>query len=81
MTKKTVWHEGPPPSIGWWPASLVRNKKCLRWWNGFAWSYAVYKADDPIVVARTAGRRAPTAVQGCIEWTHRPANWPERGRT
>lgn len=36
-----VWHSGPPPSIGWWPASCQKDSTILRWWNGKYWSEGV----------------------------------------
>lgn len=33
-----IWRKGPPPSIGWWPASCARNPDMLRWWDGKRWS-------------------------------------------
>ena len=75
----TKWHKGPPPSIGWWPASVIRNTNALRWWNGERWSNACVR-DEPIKsVAKNAARKAE--YQHDIEWTDRPASWPERSRT
>ena len=74
----TTWHKGPPPSIGWWPASRLRNPGILRWWNGKSWSTAahvVYTAEE---AAETA---AVETTMSDIEWTERPASWPERART
>ncbi len=74
----TTWHKGPPPSIGWWPASCRRNKKLLRWWNGRAWSL-------PAHIQETAEEAAKSAYVESfwddIEWTDRPASWPERSKT
>jgi hypothetical protein len=74
----TTWHKGPPPSIGWWPASRRRNSDILRWWNGKSWSTAAH-------IRMTAKEAAESAYVATflddIEWTDRPASWPERGRT
>lgn len=37
-----VWHKGPPPSEGWWPASSSAELCIwdLRFWNGEFWSLA-----------------------------------------
>jgi hypothetical protein len=76
----TTWHKGPPPSIGWWPASIVHDPSILRWWDGMRWSMAV----DDIKDSDTAGMYAkkPCLIYpDDIEWTDRPASWPERSRT
>jgi hypothetical protein len=74
----TTWHKGPPPSIGWWPASRKRNKESLRWWNGQAWSLAAHFVYTAKEAAETA---AVETNMSDIEWTDRPASWPERSRT
>jgi hypothetical protein len=74
------WHKGPPPSVGWWPASWSRSDNVFRWWDGRLWSAAA----SSIFTARSAEKQAktPAAVQQhSIEWTDRPADWPERSRT
>lgn len=74
----TVWHKGPPPSLGWWPASDRRNAFVLRWWNGKNWSTAV----GAWRTAEAAGKAATTPTRGGeIEWRDRPDNWPERSKT
>lgn len=32
------WHKGPPPHRGWWNASVGRDNKAWRWWDGRHWS-------------------------------------------
>jgi hypothetical protein len=76
---KTIWHKGPPPSIGWWPASWGRLKGAYRWWNGHEWSVAVscrHSAREAAAEARVAA-----AYQERVEWTDRPKHWPKRSRT
>jgi hypothetical protein len=75
----TKWHKGPPPSIGWWPASLCQDKNSLRWWNGEYWSRAVKSNFSMSLVIKYAKMRAP--FQSTIKWTHRPSTWPERSKT
>jgi hypothetical protein len=75
----TTWHKGPPPSIGWWPASYFRNPDAHRWWNGEWWSAAAWPDSSADEVARAA--RSKEACQDLIEWTDRPAWWPERSKT
>jgi hypothetical protein len=76
---KTKWFKGPPPSIGWWPASRLRLSDTLRWWNGKKWSLPAYEK----YTAKEAGKRArlPSFCGTDIEWTNRPASWPERSKT
>lgn len=75
-----VWRKGPPPSVGWWPATRHRSRMILRWWNGSAWS-------PPVTSVFTAKEAAVEAAkvdahwQDAIEWTDRPADWPARSLT
>ena len=74
----TTWHEGPPPSIGWWPASRSREPDLFRWWNGKWWSVPARSWMTEEQAEVTA--KLKSAVND-IEWTDRPASWPERSRT
>lgn len=78
MSKKITWHSGPPPSVGWWPASTQRNSRVFRWWDGELWSTVAMLGDSWKDVARYAAikDRRPN-----ILWTDRPASWPARSRT
>jgi hypothetical protein len=75
----TTWHKGPPPSIGWWPASYSRDPDAHRYYNGEWWSAAAYPACAANEAAAIACRKS--AWQNDIEWTDRPAWWPERSKT
>ena len=68
MSKRT-WKSGPPPSVGWWPASWNCTLGAIRWWNGEWWSVAA----NPTTVAKIAGRIALAKAedQDEIEWTDR----------
>jgi hypothetical protein len=79
MSTKTKWFKGPPPSLGWWPASYSRNKKSIRWWNGSYWSLASVKGQSLDTVSYRA--HIPASASLSIEWTHRPKNWPKRSMT
>ncbi len=74
------WRSGPPPSVGWWPASTTRNRHLFRWWDGERWSACAIASDLPHEVERRAGIAAGEPMR-LIEWTDRPADWPERSRT
>jgi hypothetical protein len=75
----TTWHKGPPPSIGWWPTSNYRDPDAHRWWNGEWWSAAAYPEEAANTAAAVACLKG--ARQDDIEWTDRPAWWPERSKT
>lgn len=73
------WHKGPPPSVGWWPASMCEDTKMVRWWNGKKWSAAT-KGDVTGDPAKAKAREAWYS-QSDIKWLPRPASWPKRSRT
>ncbi len=75
----TTWRKGPPPSVGWWPASRSREPVVLRWWNGEWWSVGCVSNYTVKTVARLATQKS--RYQAKIEWTDRPADWPERSKT
>jgi hypothetical protein len=77
----TKWHKGPPPSIGWWPASVVRDANILRWWNGWCWSAAAEEKSSQWGVIVAASKRENLSLQTEIEWTDRPEWWPARSKT
>ena len=80
MVKKRTaeWYSGPPPSIGWWPASVTRDPKALRWWNGEHWSLACYRGMDLRQITRYSALKTENKF---IYWTWRPSGWPRRSRT
>lgn len=41
-----VWRTGPPPEIGWWPASYNDNVDVLRYWDGSRWSFNVRPSES-----------------------------------
>ena len=77
----TTWRKGPPPSVGWWPASTSRNANCLRWWDGLQWSFPAHVKWTAEVAAKEASQPTEQQLQDEIEWTDRPADWPERSKT
>lgn len=74
-----TWKNGPPPSLGWWPASFVQNEDTLRWWDGNCWSMGANKRHTAEQAAQFASVPAESGLFG-IEWTERPDNWPEHSR-
>lgn len=77
MAKKQ-WFSGPPPSLGWWPASIFKNENTFRWWNGKQWSVAVTKQHTAYAASYRARMLSEVT---SIRWKHRPDDWPERSRT
>lgn len=72
------WHTGPPPSMGWWPASVSRDGATIRWWDGSAWSMACHHSTP---IENVGYRAAMKTDRAGIEWKARPAYWPKRSRT
>ncbi len=58
--KLTDWAEGPPPCVGWWNASVVRDPDCRRWWDGKCWSRAVWNIESEESAERA--KRVPFSV-------------------
>ena len=61
------WFSGPPPSIGWYPASISQNWELLRYWDGSVWSWAVNYQASPQEVAAGLKREAQSGT-GFIKW-------------
>ena len=78
MTKRK-WYSGPPPSVGWWPASIGRDKDVLRWWNGEFWSLPVWVGCTKQFAAHAAQIKALNS--SVIEWTESPDSWPAWSKT
>ena len=69
--KQRTWHSGPPPSVGWWPASGRQDPTAIRWWDGGVWSLEArpsYCAED---AAFFATKKAGITFQDHIKWTER----------
>lgn len=78
--KDDEWFSGPPPSPGWWPASINKDPEAFRWYDPAGWwSEAAFSYQSAGRIARMA--RIKTALQKAVRWRHRPADWPERSRT
>lgn len=75
--KQLEWHRGPPPHVGWWNASKVRDVIAWRWWSGTAWSVPAYPEYSMQNVWRMSRRRLSQTEQRDIEWTW---HWPENAR-
>lgn len=78
---KSEWKKGPPPSMGWWPASASECLYEYRWWDGEYWSWSVYECDRISNIEHYARKRERDRQQLMIKWMPRPDNWPERSRT
>jgi hypothetical protein len=75
------WHKGPPPSIGWWPASVSGDPDATRWWDGKRWSEVAFDGYSAAEVETTAKTPVGWIKQPYIQWQHRPESWPERSKT
>lgn len=69
-----VWHEGPPPHVGWWNASTTKDHAAWRWWDGKQWSRATYPHQPAEYAAKEAACAAD--VQD-VEWAD---YWPRGAR-
>ena len=78
--KKQVWKSGPPPSVGWWPASCFNDVSVIRWWNGRYWSADAYRHMSAYVAAERAEIRS-VSPNNEIEWRDRPKSWLARSKT
>lgn len=76
---KPKWKSGPPPSVGWWPASRQQKPGILRWWDGEQWSEHARWTSSAGEAAKRAARPCWNASQ--VFWHNRPAWWPERSKT
>ena len=76
---ESEWNSGPPPSCGWWPASVAKDPTALRWWDGRRWSRVAWPEFDADTAAGKARCKANTKAR--IFWMRRPASWPARSRT
>lgn len=74
--QERVWHKGPPPHVGWWNASNIRNRGSWRWWDGRRWSLDACAAHEPSYVAVRAGQYQ-SVYTTVTEWTH---YYPEGAR-
>lgn len=63
-----TWRSGPPPEVGWWPASTSQNPELLRWWNGKFWSD--YAVDGDVSRFAAICAKEPAYSDG-IKWTDR----------
>lgn len=65
------WYTGAPPAIGWWPASINRDVRVLRWWDGRVWSIAVLDTCRASYAARIAllpAIRSAPHIEWCARW-------------
>lgn len=70
-------HGEPPPHEGWWNASVSKNKRAWRWWDGVAWSQVVFEEQSDVAAARAASTYANQYKQDKIRWTR---YWPDNAR-
>jgi hypothetical protein len=73
--KRPVWKSGPPPSVGWWPASDCYSPAAIRYWNGSGWSCPCYRG-DPMWLVEQLTKGPYTDGPRNVRWRARPRNWP-----
>ena len=62
------WFSGPPPEIGWWPASTCRDPRAIRYYDGEQWS----KTARAGMAVKQAARMAKQKLYGAsVEWAKR----------
>lgn len=61
---------GPPPSIGWWPATIHGIRGPIRWWNGEHWSACAFKGESMEHVLKMAKTQADSTTAEFIKWSH-----------
>lgn len=74
-SNRRIWRDGPPPSVGWWNASIKRDSTSWRWWDGKQWSHPAYPEYSPTYAAQMAGEKHKS--EAGIEWND---YWPENAR-
>jgi hypothetical protein len=68
IPEKLVWRKGPPPEIGWWPASVQKHYVSIRWWDGKCWSINCSYRTTKRQAGFSADIKEPGAMP-YIEWT------------
>lgn len=69
MTRQ--WRKGPPPEIGWWPASVTQDPESIRWWNGAAWSAPAIPDNNAEDAAYFSSLEQSPYVTQFVQWTDR----------
>lgn len=71
-SKDCTWRDGPPPEVGWWPASFSRDPKELRHWDGVSWSWFVCHSATKGFAGSVASSFRVSPLDTCeIQWTDR----------
>jgi len=65
-----TWRSGPPPEVGWWPASRSQHPEILRWWNGRKWGLATHCERNYKEASANADISTDMSCT-CIPWTDR----------
>jgi len=62
------WFSGPPPAVGWWPASALGLIDFYYWWDGEEWSQYACFDFSPEQAEYRASRRSKNSQN--IKWRH-----------
>lgn len=65
------WHKGPPPEIGWWPASINEDPQSIRWWNGKFWSCSCFPEESSEIAKARAATKDSNDYADRIKWVER----------
>ena len=68
---KPKWNKGAPPSIGWWPASVYKNERAIRWWDGSKWSGVAFPEYSAESAAAMVKFKWICTKDSPIKWTKR----------
>lgn len=74
--KDLIFHDSPPPCVGWYNASTARDPNVWRWWDGVCWSLAVHRTAHSTYAGEAAKSEA-LSPQKLIQWS---TYWPENAR-
>lgn len=70
---KLVWVVGTPKKIGWYMASVDKDPRSWRWWNGHVWSLNVFSNRAAVTAARRAAKASKNSDR--VKYTtYYPAN-------
>lgn len=68
-----IWHNGPPPHVGWWLCS----SDWWRWWDGVLWSHGVRVGSTLKTRRKAAQARCGVLNSQEIRWSD---YWPADAR-
>lgn len=64
------WFSGPPPAVGWWPASNCSLLDAYRWFDGEDWSVVVFRDWDKYAAGSSSSLMEEECSNPPIKWRH-----------